>query len=78
MPENVTFQESGLYNMHYRKINNYTSRTNRRQKSVDILLGYPNQNILLNINDVEFDLSMGCIFVLFPFLWIINVQFIKF
>ena len=29
---NVTFQES-IYNMHFRKVNNYTSRTNRRHES---------------------------------------------
>ena len=37
---NVTFQKSSLYNMYYRKINNYTSRTNKRHKSV-VFLGYP-------------------------------------
>ena len=36
-------------------------------------LPFISQNILLNINDVEFDFSMGCILVLFSFLWIINV-----
>ena len=36
-------------------------------------LPFISQNILLNIKDVEFDFSMGCILVLFPFLWIINV-----
>ena len=35
------------------------------------------QKILLNIKD-EFDFRMGCIHVLFPFLWIINVQFTNF
>ena len=33
---NVTFQGSGSYNMYYRKIKDYTSKTNRRHKSVDI------------------------------------------
>ena len=32
----VTFQESGWYNMYYIKINNYSSRTNRSHKSVNI------------------------------------------
>ena len=32
----------------------------------------------MNIKDVEFDFRMGCILVLFPFLWIINVQFTNF
>ena len=36
------------------------------------------QKILLNVKDVEFDLRMGCILVLFLFLWIINVQFTNF
>ena len=36
------------------------------------------QFFLLNIKDVEFDFTMGCILVLFPFLWIINVQFNEF
>ena len=36
------------------------------------------QKILLNIKDVEFDFRMGCILFLFPFLWIINVQFTNF
>ena len=34
------------------------------------------QKILLYINDVKFDFIMGCILVLFPFLW--NVQFTNF
>ena len=37
---NVAFQESGSYNMYYRKINNYTSRTNRMHKSMDIQVIY--------------------------------------
>ena len=44
VPENVTFQEGGIDNMYYRKINNYTSRTNKGIK-VWILLGYTS-NIL--------------------------------
>ena len=36
------------------------------------------QKKLLNINDVEFDFRMGCTLVLFPFLWIINMQFTYF
>ena len=32
--ENVTFQERVFDNMYYIKINNYTSRTNRRHESV--------------------------------------------
>ena len=37
MTGNVTFQEGGIDNIYYRKINNYTSRTNnRRHKSLDI------------------------------------------
>ena len=44
---NITFRESGLYNMCYKKINNYTSRTNRRHTSVDTVLEYPS-NILGN------------------------------
>ena len=36
MTGNVTFQESVFYDIYYRKINNYTSRTNRRHESVDI------------------------------------------
>ena len=36
------------------------------------------QKTLLNIKDVEFDFRVGCILVLFPFLWIINVQFANF
>ena len=36
-------------------------------------LPFISQNILLNIKDVKFDFSMGCILGLFPFLWIINV-----
>ena len=36
------------------------------------------KKILLNIKHVEFDSSMGCILVLFPFLSIINVQFSNF
>ena len=36
------------------------------------------QKILLNIKDVEFDFRIGCILVLFPLLWIINVQFTNF
>ena len=32
----------------------------------------------LNIKDVEFYFRMGCILVLFPFLWIINMQFMNF
>ena len=36
------------------------------------------QNFLLNIKYVEFDFRMGCILVLFQFLWIINVQFTNF
>ena len=35
------------------------------------------QKILLNIKDVEFDFRMSCILVLFPYLRIINVQFIN-
>ena len=34
--------------------------------------------LLLNIKDVEFNFRMGCILVLFQFLWIINVQFTNF
>ena len=30
---NVTFQERCFYNMYYRKINNYTLRTNRMNKN---------------------------------------------
>ena len=37
-------------------------------------LPFISQKILLIIKDVEFDFRMGCILVLFPFLWIINVQ----
>ena len=33
------------------------------------------QKIFLNIKDVEFDSNMGCILVIFPFLWIINMKF---
>ena len=94
--------------MYYRKIKNYTSRTNRRHKSVDIagypsiILGYPSkycnytskkklgwlsyslcpipppqwitflifmsQNILLNIEDEEFDFRIGCILVILVFM----------
>ena len=32
------------------------------------------QKILLNIKNVEYDFRMGCIHVLLPFLWIINLQ----
>ena len=68
-----------------------TTPTNRdlREKAVYYLgpqappqwitfLPFVSQNILLNINDVELDFSMACILVLFPFLWIINVQFKNF
>ena len=41
-------------------------------------LPFISQNFLLNIKDVEFDFSMGCIPVLFSFLWIIDVQFTNF
>ena len=37
-------------------------------------LPFISQKILLSIKDVKFDFRMGCILVLFPFLWIINVQ----
>ena len=37
-------------------------------------LPFVSQKILLNTKDVEFDFRMGCILVLFSFLWIINVQ----
>ena len=71
--------------MYYRKMINYTSRTNRRQK-VWILLEYPSnidnffnishtKNIIVILKDVEFDFRMGCILILFPFLWIIKLQF---
>ena len=36
-------------------------------------LPFISQNILLNIKDVELDISIDCKLVLFPFLWIINV-----
>ena len=36
------------------------------------------QKMLLNIKDVEFDFRMGCILVLFPFLWIIKPAIYKF
>ena len=41
-------------------------------------LPFISQKNLLNIKDVDFDFRMGCILVLFPFLWIINVQFTNF
>ena len=41
-------------------------------------LPFISQKILLNIKDVEFDFRMGCILVLFLFLWIIKVQFTNF
>ena len=60
---------------------NYTPKTklgrflHSRQpppQSITFLL-FISQKILVNIKDVESDHSMGCIHVLFPFLWIINV-----
>ena len=36
------------------------------------------KKILINIKDVIFDFKMGCILVLFSYLWIINVQFTNF
>ena len=33
---------------------------------------------IMNIKDVEFYFRMGCVHVLFPLLWIINVQFTNF
>ena len=41
-------------------------------------LPFISQFFLLNIKDVEFDFRMGCIPVLFPFLWIIDMQFTNF
>ena len=38
---------------------------------------YPPKNIIEH-KDVEFNFRMGCIHALFPFLWIINVQFTNF
>ena len=38
-------------------------------------LPFISQFFLLKIKDVEFHFRMGCILVLFPFLWIINIQF---
>ena len=43
-----------------------------------IFLIFISQKILLNIKDVEFDFRMDCIHVLFPFSWIINMQFTNF
>ena len=41
-------------------------------------LPFRSQKISLNIKDVQFDIRMGCIIVLFTFLWIINVHFTNF
>ena len=53
---------------------NYTSRKKLGFFFL-LLLFYPSsQKILLNIKGAEFNFRMGCILVLFLFLWIINVQ----
>ena len=65
------------------KYRNYTSKIQfglfphspRHPPQLITFLPFVSQKILLNTKDVEFDFRLGCILVLFLFLWIINVQF---
>ena len=61
------------------KYRNYTSKKQFLQFPHSsrwiTFLPFISQKILLNIKNVQFDFRMGCIPILFPFLWIINMKF---